>query len=138
MTVKESFARFGLGINPDSAVEIRQILMTESKKLINQEPGDTQLMRLCAVQLFGLGLLDDVLLIYKAKNSNMDADISIETPLLCGPGLEPTKAFLRSTGGPEALGALELIEMTESSDGAEAFDRDFILKDSHEIYSAFR
>lgn len=63
-------------------------------------------MKLCCVQLFNVGALDDALLIWGAKTASFDADCSIDVQLLCGRGLPETKAFLSSQDLSGAQAAL--------------------------------
>lgn len=86
-----------------------------------QGEGDTQLMRLCCVQLFNAGSLDDVLLIWEAKSASMDAGCSIDIQLLCGSGLGRTKAFLSSQRLPEAEAALQRLLVCEQAGDFEDF-----------------
>lgn len=72
----------------------------------SQGDGDTELMKLCCVQLFNVGSLDDVLLIWDAKTASFDADCSIDVQLLCGRGLTETKAYLSSRDLSGAQAAL--------------------------------
>jgi hypothetical protein len=75
--------------------------------------GNTELMKLCCVQLFSAGLLQDVLLIWRAKVASMDADASIDVHLLCGAGLNETKAFLESL---EEAAKTALVESSVASE----------------------
>ncbi|MFC8431898.1 hypothetical protein [Streptomyces sp. NPDC057253] len=76
-----------------------------------------ELMRLCCVQLFNTGVIDDVLLIWIAKTASMDAACSIDVQLLCGQGLAETKAYLSLLRTPEAKAAQQrLLESEEAGD----------------------
>ncbi|MEU8835664.1 hypothetical protein [Streptomyces sp900116325] len=86
-----------------------------------QGDGDTELMKLCCVQLFNAGSLDDVLLIWMAKCAGMDADSSIDIQLLCGSGLAGTKAYPFSQCLPEAEAALRGLRDCEKAGGFEDF-----------------
>ncbi|MFH8935424.1 hypothetical protein [Streptomyces griseosporeus] len=86
-----------------------------------QGEGDTELMKLCCVQLFNAGDLGDVLLIWKAKTAGMDADCSIDVQLLCGGGLAETKAYLSSRRLPEAEAALQRLLACEAASDFEDF-----------------
>lgn len=66
-----------------------------------QGGGDTELMKLRCVQLFNVGSLDDLPLIWQAKSASMYADCSIDTQLLCGSRLARTKGFLSSRRLPK-------------------------------------
>ncbi|SDM40931.1 hypothetical protein SAMN05421874_1791 [Nonomuraea maritima] len=86
-----------------------------------QGEGDTELMKLCCVQLFNAGDLDDVLTIWDAKRSSWDADSSIDVQLLCGAGLEETKAYLTATNSPAALAVLDCLLLCERAGDFEGF-----------------
>jgi len=81
----------------------------------HQGDGDTELMKLCCVQLFNGGFLTDALLIWHAKESSWDAHCSIDVQLLCGAGLEETAAYLTADGTPPAAVALEYLRQCEAS-----------------------
>jgi hypothetical protein len=59
----------------------------------SQGDGDTALTKLCCVQLFNAGVLDDVLLIWQAKEASWDAHNAIDVQLLRGAGLKETKGL---------------------------------------------
>ncbi|MER5466244.1 hypothetical protein ABT010_37495 [Streptomyces sp. NPDC002668] len=112
----ESLRRYGLrpaGVNLD---EVRGLLAAQT--LLERRPqgdGDTELMKLCCVQLFNAAVLEDVLLIWQAKSASMDADCSIDIQLLCGSGLARTKTYLSSRRLPEADAALQRLLRCEAA-----------------------
>lgn len=118
MNVNEWLGMVGLDVAESHSGDVRELLAVETKKeAARQGAGDTALMRLCCVQLFNLGHANDVLLIWRAKVSSMDADSSIDVELLCGAGLENTKAYLRSLAQKEADEVLaRIVECEESGD----------------------
>lgn len=87
-----------------------------------QGDGDTELMRLCCVQLFNVGALDDVREIWLAKESSFDAHSAIDVQLLCGAGLEPTKAYLAGDSAPWAADALAYLLRCEAAEDFADFD----------------
>jgi len=106
--------RYGLRPGPQELAEIRRILEAHTALEANsQGTGNTLLMHLCCVQLFNQGCLEDVLLIWRAKQASMDAAVSIDVQLLCGQGIEQTKAYLASLPGAEANAILRRIEAGE-------------------------
>ncbi|MFJ9583059.1 hypothetical protein [Streptomyces acidicola] len=120
-----------LGLHPVGASldEVRGLLTVQVRQ--EQEAqgyGDTELMKLCCVQLFNAGSLEDVLLIWQAKSASMDADCSIDVQLLCGSGLAQTKAYLSCLCLPEADAALQRLAQCEAAGDFEDF--------SAETYSA--
>lgn len=80
-----------------------------------QGDGDTDVMRLCCVQLFSAGELRDVLPIWAAKTASFDAAGAVDVQLLCGAGLEATKRFLRGQPSREAEAALSHVLQCERS-----------------------
>ena len=106
--------RYGLRPPEQDLDEIRQILQAQMA-LERQGDGDTELMKLCCVQLFSAGVLDDVLRIWQAKESSWDAHCSIDVQLLCGAGLEQTKAYLAADGSEPAAAALHYLLACEAA-----------------------
>ncbi|MFG2116044.1 hypothetical protein ACGFRB_25990 [Streptomyces sp. NPDC048718] len=103
MTEDEWLDRHGPHPTGADLDEVRRLLV-ERTRLEEEEQGDgdTRLMKLCCVQLFHAGVLDDVPLIWEAKAASMDASCSIDVQLLCGGGLEATKRYLRYRCTPGA------------------------------------
>jgi hypothetical protein len=118
----EALARFGLHPPAAALAEIRELLRIETvKESRSQGEGDTDLMRLLCVCLFNAGDPADSLAIWAAKRASMDANAAIDLQLLCGGGIEPTKAHLRSYATPEATAALRRIVEGEASGEFEEF-----------------
>ncbi|MEH1168076.1 hypothetical protein V6V47_22095 [Micromonospora sp. CPCC 205539] len=65
------------------------------------------------MQLFNAGQLTDVLTIWQAKESSWDAHCSIDVQLLCGAGLNATKAYLEADGSEDAAEALRYLRECE-------------------------
>jgi hypothetical protein len=108
------------GLHPDEAGldEVRALLAEQTRlERASQGNSDTILMRLCCVQLFLAGELDDLLLIWRAMSASFDAHCSIDVQLLCGGGLEETRAHLAAHGSAEAESALKrLLHCEEAGD----------------------
>jgi hypothetical protein len=112
-------AAYGTHPNERALGEIRGLLDAERAK---GSTADTPAMKLLCVQLFNAGNQDDVLRIWKAKESSFDASCSIDVQLLCGAGLEATRNYLAAAPGAEAKEALAyLIQCLEAGD-FEEFD----------------
>jgi hypothetical protein len=110
VTEEESLRRFGLRPAPDDLDQIRAALADQVvAERGSQGDGDTELMKLCCVQLFSAGLLSDVLLIWRAKESSWDMHCSVDVQLFCGGGLEETKAFLAAEGSDDSAAALRYL-----------------------------
>jgi hypothetical protein len=70
----ESLRRYGLSPVAGDLDEVRGILAIQAaRERRHQGDGDTELMKLCCVQLFNAGFLTDALLIWHAKESSWDA-----------------------------------------------------------------
>jgi hypothetical protein len=100
----ESLRRYGLQPSAADLPHIREMLRAEAD--LEQDDQDTELMNLCCLQLFNAGQLSDVLVIWDAKESSWDAHCSIDVQLLCGAGLDATKAHLADDGSEDAAEAL--------------------------------
>ena len=108
--------RYGLRPPERDLDEIRQILQTQTAlERQRQGDGDTELMKLCCVELFNTGVLDDVPRIWQAKESSWDAHCSIDVQLLCGAGLEQTKAYLAADGSEPAAATLHYLLTCEAA-----------------------
>jgi hypothetical protein len=118
MTEDEHLAAFGLRPRPEDLPAIRLVLTAEtSQESAAQGEGDSELMKLCCVQLFNSGELAHVLLIWQAKKASFDTFCSIGIQLLCGSGLNQTKAYLSRQGSADAQAALlRLRECEEAGD----------------------
>jgi len=112
MTEDDLLERYGLRPAGTRLDEVRGILAAAMRT--GPDP-DTDVMRLCCVQLFHHGSLDDVLLIWQAKESGWDAHCSIDVQLLCGAGLAATEAFLAAQPGDDARQALDYLTRCEAA-----------------------
>ncbi|WP_441248741.1 hypothetical protein [Kitasatospora sp. McL0602] len=122
MDEDESLRRYGLRPTGTSLGEVRELLTAQTRlERRAQGDGDTALMKLCCVQLFHAGGLDDVLLVWSAKTASFDSDCSIDIQLLCGAGLPETKAWLAARSTPEAGEALRRLLDCEAADDFEGF-----------------
>ncbi|NUV62469.1 hypothetical protein [Streptomyces sp. CAI-85] len=134
MNEDESMRRYGLRPVGADLDDVRELLKDHTEReRRSQGAGDTELMKLCCVQLFNAGVIDDVLLIWSAKAASMDAACSIDVQLLCGGGLTETKAYLSALRTPEAEAARQrLLECEEAGD----FE-DFCVEDRSAQYADY-
>jgi hypothetical protein len=106
MDEDESLRRYGLRPSGRELDAVRALLEAEAaKERRAQGEGDTELMKLCCVQLLNAAEVGDALAIWRAKTASFDAHCSIDVQLLCGAGLAETKArscprSVRSRRGP--------------------------------------
>lgn len=135
MTTEESLKQFGLIPSDGSLTTIRRLLAHEVQ-LEREFRGcerEEDLALLCCVQLFSRGQLDDVLRIWSAKAAGMDLGVTIDVQLLCGAGLDATKAFLAQRDEISAGKALAYIEDCERTDDFE----DFSPESQLQLYRAY-
>jgi hypothetical protein len=107
MDEHELLARFGIVPAATNLPEIRRLIQS---LIADDERDDNEPLKTLCIQLFSAGIPSDALLIYKAKRSCFDAWFYIDVQLVCGAGLEPTKAFLRGSSEPEAKELLALLQ----------------------------
>jgi hypothetical protein len=117
MTTDEAFSRWGLAPPISELNDIRRALSDESKRRrsdteIEEEDDDStdDLLLLLCVQLFAARQVEDSLHIWRAKQGDFDASLSIDGEFLCGAGVEETRQFLLSNEAPQAIAALEYID----------------------------
>lgn len=121
MDVNESLRRYGLRPVGADLDEVRALLREHTaRERRAQGEGDTELMRLCCFQLFNSGDIDDVLLVWSAKQASFDAACSIDIEFLLGHGLDATKAHLSANRAPAAA-ALDRLRELEADGEFESF-----------------
>jgi hypothetical protein len=136
MTLADWLLRFGLTVSADDLPDIRAALTVETnKERESQGRGDTELMKLCCVQLFGYGDVEDALLIWRAKSASMDASCAVDVQLLCGAGLDATKAFLAGHGSPDAERARARILDCEECGDFDEFSVERRMRDYEAYYA---
>ena len=112
MTYEEALRKFGLPASPRDREEIRHLLSEETERERRGEAGEEMLRTLC-MQLFSLGVPEDSLLIWNAKESSFDASCGLDVQFLCGAGFEATQEFLSRSSAPSASAALEYLKKCE-------------------------
>ena len=70
-----------------------------------------EMLRTLCIQLFSLGVAEDSLLIWDAKQSSFDAGCGLDVQFLCGAGLEATKEFLSGSASTPAFSNCWLITL---------------------------
>ena len=113
MDENESLRRFGLRPEAADLDEIRAALHAQAQ--LDQMEQNTELMKLCCVQLFNAGPVEDSLTVWRAKESSWDAHNAIDVQLLCGAGLAATQAYLEAEGSEEATAALAYLRDCEAA-----------------------
>ncbi|KDN81713.1 hypothetical protein [Kitasatospora cheerisanensis] len=125
MDSEESLHRFGL--RPLGAdLDLVRALLAEHTALERaaQGTGDTELMKLCCVQLFNSGTVEDALLVWAARGASFDAGCSIEAELLLGRGLDATTAHLAAVPEPSAAAALAHLRKLDAAGHLAGFEAD--------------
>jgi len=119
MTSDEALQEFGLPASSHHRDDICRLLTEEIEREKRGESGEEMLRSLC-LQLFSLGIAEDALLIWDAKQSSFDAGCGLDVQFLCGAGLVTTKEYLARSGAPSASAVLEyLTECEQSGDFAD-------------------
>lgn len=126
--------KFGIVPEDNNLSEIRVILKGEiEKEKKSQGTGDTELMKLCCVELFSRKYYDDIFLIWKAKTASFDSYNSIDIQLLCANGVRETKNFLLNSDNEVSK---SIIEKIDENDTAGDF-KDFSFKNELEYYTDY-
>ncbi|MGC4837942.1 hypothetical protein ACLQ3D_25910 [Micromonospora vinacea] len=118
---EDHLAAYGLRVSDDQVPIIRNILVRETRHEadtyagLGSVPGNTQLMRICAIQLWHAGAVEDVLLVHRARGTSMDATGAVDVELMLGAGVATTKEYLAALGTEEAQGILDEIAWVEES-----------------------
>jgi hypothetical protein len=132
----EHLKRFGLSPRLDDLPAIREILREEARlEHARQGAGDTDVMKLCCVQLFCAGQISDALEIWRASTVSMDAHAAIDIQTMCGAGLLPTKRYLADLKTEEAAAALSELSENEEFGLFEEFSVDDYLEAWREYYA---
>ncbi|MCC5613210.1 hypothetical protein LC612_42665 [Nostoc sp. CHAB 5834] len=116
MKKEDHIHAYGLRIAQEDAEAVRHVLNEQIRlETVSSKYTEEDLMKVSCVQLFSLGNLEDVLLIWEAKNSSMDAGCYIDAQLLCGAGFDPTVDYLKSLDTKVDKDALEWILEVEQA-----------------------
>ena len=135
MDEAKSLERFGLEPGPGDLPVIRELLVRETQaESQEQGAGDTELIKLCCVQLFSQGDLQDALNIWRAKNASMDAACAVDIQLLCGAGLGATKEYLAGSKDQSAAAVLHYLRECEAAGDFDGFSPEDWMKVYQEYY----
>ena len=107
MDENEILARFGLVPRTEDLPEIRALVQSLTA---DEDRDDNEPLKTLCVLLFSAAEPSDSLLIFKAKESSFDAACYIDIQLVCGAGIDRTKAFLLNSREPEARKLLAYLE----------------------------
>jgi hypothetical protein len=123
-------ATHGLRVAAGMLPAVREILVRETRHEgavytgTGTVPGNTSLMRICAAQLWHAGVVEDALLIHRARRSSMDATGAIDGQLMLGAGVARTREYLAALGTVEAREMLNDIAWLEESYDSERYAAD--------------
>ncbi|GAA0403724.1 hypothetical protein GCM10009541_53590 [Micromonospora gifhornensis] len=123
----QHLAAYGLRVAPDQVPIVRDVLIRETRYETDTYAGrgtisgNTQLMRICAVQLWYAGDVEDALLVHRARRTSMDATGAIDAELMLGAGVARTKEYLASLCTDEARQILDEIAWVEDSYDADRY-----------------
>ena len=134
MNVEESLARFGLVPADEDLPQIREILAREAEAERTGTGRQDDLARLCCVQLFSRGMVEDILRIWDAKMSGFDMGSVVDVQFLCGAGLDATKRFLASQRDERAREALHYISECEEAGDFDGFSPEEHLQGNREYF----
>jgi hypothetical protein len=101
-------AVYGLRVAAGDLPAVRDLLIRETRHEadtyagVGRVPGNTELMRICAAQLWHGGAPEDALLVHRARRTSMDATGAVDRYLMLGAGVARTRAFLTALGTDEA------------------------------------
>jgi hypothetical protein len=118
---------YGLRVAVDMLPAVREILIRETRHEraaysgAGTIPGNTSLMRICAAQLWHAGVVEDALLIHRARRTSMDATGVVDGHLMLGAGVARTKEYLTALGTVEARQMLNDIAWLEESYDCERY-----------------
>jgi hypothetical protein len=112
MTYEEALRKFGLPALPQYRDEICQLLIEEIELAHEWEDREEMLWTLY-LQLFSVGMVEDALIIWEAKQSNFDAGCGLDIQFLCSAGLVKTKEYLEQSTDPSAPAALDYLTECE-------------------------
>lgn len=117
----QHLAAYGLRVGADQVSIVRDVLVREARREAETYsgtgtvPGNTQLMRMCAVQLWHVGAVEDALLVHRARGTSMDAAGAIDAELMLGAGVARTKEYLTTVCTEEAREILDVITWVEEA-----------------------
>ncbi len=103
---------YGLRVGTEMLPTVRATLIRETRHEADtyagrdSVPGNTSLMRICAVQLWHGGAVEDALLVHRARRTSMDATGAVDAELMLGAGVARTTEYLTALDITEALDAV--------------------------------
>jgi hypothetical protein len=120
-------ATHGLRVAAEMLPAVRETLIRETRHEADAyagtgtAPGNTSLMRICAAQLWHAGVVEDALLVHRARRTSMDATGAVDGQLMLGAGVARTKEYLTALGTDEARAILDEIPLLAELYDAERY-----------------
>lgn len=133
MSSEELLENFGLPASLVHRDELRSLLACEIELEQRGKSGEEMLRTIC-LQLFSLAVVEDALLIWKAKQSSFDAACGIDIQFVCGAGLTATKHFLSHSEESSAAEALDYLNSCEQAGDFEKWSPAQSLADYRRYY----
>jgi hypothetical protein len=133
MTHDDAIQMFGLPAARADRDRIHRLLWQVIRR---EHPAENrvELLRVLCVQLFSLGMVEDSLLIWEAKQSDFDAGCGIDVQFLCGGGLEATKNFLTESRTMIANEALRYLTDCELAGDFRGFSPSLVVTQYRRYY----
>lgn len=128
--VIEQLEKYSLTPDAKYATEIREIVCQE---IANPEREDNEILKVCCMQLFAIGNVEDSLLIWRAKESDFDAYCYLDIQYTCGAGFNETKDFLVKQNTLEAKKLLDYLLLCEKAGDFDEFTVESQIK-QHQRY----
>lgn len=104
---------------PADAPLIRELTRQEIAAVHDADSGCGDVLLACCWLLFMLGHVEDVALVWRAKNVNFDAHCYIDSVLLVSQGADATARFARSQGQTDLVEWVEGEWMRDAEDAAQ-------------------
>jgi hypothetical protein len=120
-------ATYGLRVSAEVLPAVREILVRETRREADtyagtgSVPANTSLMRICAAQLWHGGVVEDALLVHRARRTSMDAAGAVDAQMMLGAGVARTKEYVAALGTDEAREILDDIAWAETFYDAEEY-----------------
>jgi len=126
----EIIKRFGLEPDINHRKVIQSLLIEEINNSILE---DNEYLKTLCIMLFSLGVVEDSLLIWKAKQKNFDTGFYIDVQLLCGAGFEQTMEFLKSIKEESVSQQIEYLEKCKRTDFM-TFNKEKLIEEYRKYY----
>jgi hypothetical protein len=111
-------------VQPDDRAFIRYLLTQEIAQHAAEQEGMLPNIKRCAAMLYRLGMVEDSLLIWEAKDTHFDTLCGLDVQLLIGGGLDATVAYLHTVDATDAIAYIEACRERGDFADMERFERE--------------